>query len=214
MNDDQKNLPLRGRETTTAAILDAAEELFAARGYDAVSVRDIAERAGVSHALVHRYLGSKAEIYRVILESNARGMLAAAPDNPDLLATASLMLRDGLTEHSRYLRLVMHSAVRGVPTDWPAGMFGATERLVELAESAAASASPAEAADHRLHPRLAVAFVVALTVGWNALGPLLLARTGIDDMDEDAIVDELERVALDILRTHVPVLGDDDSASR
>ena len=48
-----------GREQTTAAILDAAEKLFAARGFTAVTVRDIAAEAGVSHALVHRYLGSK-----------------------------------------------------------------------------------------------------------------------------------------------------------
>lgn len=214
MNDDQMKAPSRGREATTSAILEAAEDLFATRGYDAVSVREIAERAGVSHALVHRYLGSKAEIYRVVLESNARAMLAAAPDNPDLLATASLMLRDGLTEHSRYLRLVMHSAVHGLPTSWPAGTFGATERLIELTELVAASAPPAEPGDDRLDPRLAVAFVVALTVGWNAVGPLLLARTGIDDTDEDAIVDDLERVALDILRAHVPGLGDGESPSR
>ena len=33
-----------GREQTTAAILDAAEELFAERGFTAVTVRDIAPR--------------------------------------------------------------------------------------------------------------------------------------------------------------------------
>ncbi|MEI6452861.1 MAG: helix-turn-helix domain-containing protein, partial [Actinomycetes bacterium] len=49
----------RGRDATTAAILDAAEELFHERGYGAVTVRDIAEQAGVSHALVHQYAGSK-----------------------------------------------------------------------------------------------------------------------------------------------------------
>jgi TetR/AcrR family transcriptional regulator, repressor for neighboring sulfatase len=209
MHDDKTKPPPGGREATIAAIIDAAEELFAARGYDAVSVREIAERAGVSHALVHRYLGSKADIYRGILESNARSMLAAAPDDPDLLATVSLMLRDGLAQHRRYLRLVMHSAVRGVPISWPADMFGATERLVELAEGAAASASPEEVADRRLDPRLAVAFVVALTVAWSVLEPLLLARTGIDDMDEDAIVDALERVVLGILKENTP--GVDDS---
>ena len=59
--------PGRGREATTAAILDAAEELFSADGFEAVTVRAIAESAGVSHALVHRYLGSKAEIFRAVL---------------------------------------------------------------------------------------------------------------------------------------------------
>ena len=56
-----------GREQTTAAILDAAEKLFAERGFTAVTVRDIAAEAGVSHALVHRYLGAKEEVYRAML---------------------------------------------------------------------------------------------------------------------------------------------------
>ena len=56
-----------GREQTTAAILDAAEKLFAERGFTAVTVRDIAAEAGVSHALVHRYLGSKEQVYRATL---------------------------------------------------------------------------------------------------------------------------------------------------
>ncbi len=56
-----------GREQTTAAILDAAERLFAERGFTAVTVRDIAAEAGVSHALVHRYLGSKQHVYRAML---------------------------------------------------------------------------------------------------------------------------------------------------
>ncbi len=85
----------RGREATTAAILDAAEELFSTRGYTAVSVRAIAERAGISHALVHRYIGRKADIYRAVLKSNQGAILGAAPDNPDILASTSLMLREG-----------------------------------------------------------------------------------------------------------------------
>ena len=56
-----------GREQSTAAILDAAEKLFSERGFTAVSVRDIAAEAGVSHALVHRYLGSKQDVYRAML---------------------------------------------------------------------------------------------------------------------------------------------------
>ena len=48
-------------------MLDAAEELFADHPYGDVSVRAIADTAGVSHALVHRYVGSKADIMRAVL---------------------------------------------------------------------------------------------------------------------------------------------------
>ena len=47
---------------TRQVILAAARELFAAHGVDGVSVRQIAAKAGVNHALVHRYFGTKDEM--------------------------------------------------------------------------------------------------------------------------------------------------------
>jgi AcrR family transcriptional regulator len=47
----------RDPETARAAILDAAERLFADHGPDAVGLKDVAGAAGVSHALVSHYFG-------------------------------------------------------------------------------------------------------------------------------------------------------------
>ena len=69
----------RGRDATTAAILDAAEELFHERGYEAVTVRDIADQAGVSHALVHQYAGSKEDLFRAVLSRNDGYMVSGRP---------------------------------------------------------------------------------------------------------------------------------------
>jgi AcrR family transcriptional regulator len=52
-----------GPNQTRAAILDAARAAFAERGYDAVSVRSVARDAGVDPALVHRFHGSKEELF-------------------------------------------------------------------------------------------------------------------------------------------------------
>ncbi len=49
-------------------ILDAANELFAERGYDEVSVEDIAHAAGVTRGLVHHYFGGRKEVYIALLE--------------------------------------------------------------------------------------------------------------------------------------------------
>ena len=54
--------------TARARIRDQALELFAARGADAVSVRDIAAAAGVSHALVIHHYGSKQRLREVVDE--------------------------------------------------------------------------------------------------------------------------------------------------
>jgi AcrR family transcriptional regulator len=57
-----------GPNRTRAAILAAARSAFAARGYDAVSVRAVAREAGVDPALVHRFYGSKEELFVAAME--------------------------------------------------------------------------------------------------------------------------------------------------
>jgi TetR/AcrR family transcriptional regulator len=49
-------------------LLDAAEQLFAERGFAATPVRQIAERAGVNPSLVHYYFGSKRELLLAVLD--------------------------------------------------------------------------------------------------------------------------------------------------
>jgi AcrR family transcriptional regulator len=52
-----------GRPDRKAAILLAAEKLFAQQGYDVVTIRQIAEEAGVPLALVGYYYGQKHELF-------------------------------------------------------------------------------------------------------------------------------------------------------
>ena len=49
-------------------ILDAANALFAERGYDEVSIEDIANAAGVTRGLVHHYFGGRKQVYIALLE--------------------------------------------------------------------------------------------------------------------------------------------------
>jgi AcrR family transcriptional regulator len=49
-------------------ILDAANALFAERGYDEVSVEDVATSAGVARGLVHHYFGGRKQVYIALLE--------------------------------------------------------------------------------------------------------------------------------------------------
>ena len=54
-------------------ILDAANELFAERGYEDVLVEDIARAAGVTRGLVHHYFGGRKEVYLALLERVGAG---------------------------------------------------------------------------------------------------------------------------------------------
>jgi AcrR family transcriptional regulator len=47
-------------------IMEVAEKLFAAKGFDGTSVRDIAETAGVNLAMISYYFGSKEKLMETV----------------------------------------------------------------------------------------------------------------------------------------------------
>ncbi|SDT29638.1 regulatory protein, tetR family [Friedmanniella luteola] len=57
-----------GPSRTREAVLDAARAEFAARGYDAVTLRRVAARAGVDPAMVTHHFGSKSGLFRAVLD--------------------------------------------------------------------------------------------------------------------------------------------------
>ena len=50
-------------QRTRAAILQAAQELFATQGYERTTVRDVAARAAIDPAMVMRYFGTKEGLF-------------------------------------------------------------------------------------------------------------------------------------------------------
>jgi AcrR family transcriptional regulator len=64
---------------TRQAILDAALELFATRGYAATPVTAIAERAGVALDTVYASVGRKPELARLLIETAISGSSQAIP---------------------------------------------------------------------------------------------------------------------------------------
>jgi AcrR family transcriptional regulator len=77
---------------TRNAIMRHAAALFAARGYDAVSVREIVEAAGVTKPSLYYYFDSKEGLARALIDElhaagaeMRRGVFATAKDVRDLL---------------------------------------------------------------------------------------------------------------------------------
>lgn len=58
-------------KTTRIRLMQVAEKLFAERGIDGVSIRDITNEADVSSASIHYHFGSKAELIAAILDWRA-----------------------------------------------------------------------------------------------------------------------------------------------
>lgn len=76
MTGRARGRPLAGEETLpTALLLDRALEMFAERGFEAMSVRELARELGVSHNLIPQRIGSKERLW---FEAVDRGFGALA----------------------------------------------------------------------------------------------------------------------------------------
>lgn len=68
-------------------LIGVARSLFAERGYEATSVEEIAERAGVSKPVVYEHFSAKEEIYTTIADREVRALVdrikaALSPGHP------------------------------------------------------------------------------------------------------------------------------------
>ncbi|MBD5785453.1 TetR family transcriptional regulator [Cellulosimicrobium terreum] len=72
-----------GGGDTRGQILSAGREEFARHGFDAATVRGIADRAGVDPAMIHHWFGSKEKLFQAVVDApmDPRDLLSA--DLPD-----------------------------------------------------------------------------------------------------------------------------------
>ncbi|WP_280421119.1 TetR/AcrR family transcriptional regulator [Nocardia carnea] len=101
----------RDSAVTRAAILAAAQELFAERGYERATVRDIATRAGVNQALLFRYFGNKDELFRATMTDRGRSMLESGSVETLLSRLLEKALEPGeATVHGNWLQAALRSS--------------------------------------------------------------------------------------------------------
>lgn len=86
-------MPVRARDSvaTRRALLDAARVLFARGGFDATTVRAVADRAGVNQALLFRYFGNKEGLFVEAIRGPAMDLLTGGSRHDLLERTLSAM---------------------------------------------------------------------------------------------------------------------------
>jgi AcrR family transcriptional regulator len=117
---DRERNPAR----TRGAILDAAEKLFALKGFDATSLNEVGTAAGVSRGTPGYFFGSKAELYHAVLDRSfaevreavraGRARALASNQTPDaILAGAVSDYFDFLAARPNFIRLIEREALNG-----------------------------------------------------------------------------------------------------
>jgi len=102
--------PTKGERTTTR-ILDAAEIVFAERGFDAASLREIARRADLQQPGLYNHFASKQDLYAAVLDRAltpmATAMSAAMRDDASRMPLEDLpaAITDLLLEHPQMAAL-------------------------------------------------------------------------------------------------------------
>lgn len=166
----------KGRAEVKRALLDAAAELLAERGPEAVSVRDVAARALVNHGLVHRHFGSKRELVRAVmadLTSKLAAEVHALPPTtmPSALATTA--------EANVYWRVLARALLDGIDPRELQGGFPVVRLLLDRAREA----QHAGLLRRDVDARLLTATGLALGLGWLLFEPFVLAATGLRRRD-------------------------------
>ncbi|WP_029107744.1 TetR family transcriptional regulator [Mycobacterium sp. URHD0025] len=70
----------RRLEHTRNVLLDAAEEVFARKGFDGAALEDIAEVAGYTRGAIYSHFGSKAELFLAVVERQRQQFLDGFAD--------------------------------------------------------------------------------------------------------------------------------------
>jgi AcrR family transcriptional regulator len=168
-----------GSESTREAVLEAARAQFAARGYQATTVRAVAASAGVSPSMIHHFFATKDELFLAAIRMpvDPETVLLAILDGPrDELPQR--MVRVFVTNWQRpdsgpALRSVLRAAMAGEAQAAALRMFAEQLMLPRVSKALGL-------------PPLQVAAALMPLLGYALAGQLLgiepLASQGVEDL--------------------------------
>lgn len=172
----------RSRIDSEERLIIAAGELISEVGPRALSVRGVAERAGVNHGLVHHYFGGKDGLLQAamtrLVEEHAVFAREQSHGHP---MPAPLALRND----QKYLRAVVRSVLDDelelAQTELTAGVS-----VPRTALEHAVSRKKLEKAD--IETKALFSIGMAMEMGWAALEPFIFASMDVvGDEDQEAV---------------------------
>lgn len=175
-----------------AAILAAAERLFAGCGVDGTRTETIAAEAGVNKALLYYYFKSKDALYEAVLESHARGfyqravsVLDSRENAGDVVLAYVGMSFDFIAARPHFPALIQRLSMSGGrPFERLVRKYSAplADRLTEVIKRGIHTGE-----FRRVDPEHTVISLAALTRFYFSVAPIVRAVTGSDPYEADNV---------------------------
>ena len=179
---------VRGSDAVKSALIEAAAELLGEVGPRGISVRDVADRAGVNHGQVHHYFGSKRGLLEAAMESLARGHHRRARERAgDTLIPPVLSLADDVGYWRALCQTIMDGDIDLARIEIDKDASIPLDALRTFRER-----TGREPGDLDANARFAI--LVAMQLGWVAFEDFMLLLTGVAPEDRETLRREVKRV--------------------
>jgi AcrR family transcriptional regulator len=182
--------PRRKGQRTRERILDAAEAVFAERGYDGASLREVAGRVGIQSPSLYNHFPNKESLYAAVLERGVGPLLDllsgfvvdddAGVDSERLIEAVMALL----ARRPSLPRLVLHETLAGgqrltpILSAWIVPVFARAREMIEVRPSARSW--------RREQIPLLVLALYHVVVGYFSIAPLYQQLNGEDLLSEPA----------------------------
>ena len=197
-------------ERTRGAILEAAEGLFAERGFATTRLEDVAARVGIRRASIVYYFKDKRELYEAVLESvfaallrQIEAALSSADPLPQRVEAGVSAWVDFVGSRPSFARILLREVADAGP-ERASALLRHTQPFTELIRKQVFERSAAE--DQQLAPvdPLHIASTIAgATVFYVAAMPILVPEVGADLLSPQ----QLEAHRTQVLRIVRRLLG-------
>jgi len=179
---------VRGSDAVKNALIEAAAAMLGEVGPRGVSVRSVAERAGVNHGQVHHYFGGKRGLLKAAMVFLARNHFDHARQLSEGSVFPPIL---SLAEDTSYSRALCQSVMEGdlelASVEIDEGVSAPRHILRALQDEKADATSD-------LDIKAQLATMAAMQLGWAAFEDFILLLTEVDPEDRDLLRDKVKEV--------------------
>lgn len=170
-----------GPQEVREAVLESAATLFALRGVDGVSLRDVAGDADVNVALIRRYVGSRDALIEAVFEHVSIQLAEVVEAHP--LAAQGF---EADTVMGKWVRIAASLSLSGRRLPGPGGINPVAAMAHTLSTGYGVSEDTA---------RLRAAQIVAAALGWRIFEEYLVDAAELTEVPLELLREELARTA-------------------